>query len=313
MFVAMEALPGGHGLARKLLTVGLSPTVTTYLAESARACQSSVTAAASVPGADSWRAALLCLRDADAFIRALTTVATEQGAMELLARIPHVGLILGVHAVDRIVAEWLPLGPPRTLTFTYRLRCGSDGPCATRADPVVTTPTLVPPDPQIVPTPTRTPDPATVAPQVPITVPTVDPVLPTDPTTGPQPGGSGRLGPQITLTRMFVRDASGTEVASPRCVGSQIQLAALIQNPASAPVHVSVHVGVKDLQLQLYHHIDDFSLDAAPGPVGFSNPWVPERWVNGSMRYEISLDWDGGSASATLPFTVAFDPSCAQG
>jgi hypothetical protein len=49
-----------------------------------------------------------------------------------------------------------------------------------------------------------------------------------------------------------------------------------------------------------------------PGLTTISEPWIPQHWVNGSMRYDLKAQWAGREVSESYSFNLAFDPSCAQ-
>ena len=158
LFVAFEAL-GAHDVVEKVLQKGLlSATAVTFIANGTRACASAVTAAQASPGTDSWKTAMDCLKDTDDFYRALVQVATDEfGERAATALLGATGarLVLGGHAVQRLLAEWFTLHPESRVTFPYKLRCGDQGSCTVRPPAQVGQPTSPPLEPQIRPTPPR--------------------------------------------------------------------------------------------------------------------------------------------------------------
>lgn len=119
--------------------------------------------------------------------------------------------------------------------------------------------------------------------------------------------------PSLELKRVFTRDASGKDSNSFPCGGHQIQLAALVSNPTSQPISATARVSVYDPGIHADVYSDTFDVNAVPGLVGFFNPWTPAPFVNGSMRFDITLTWAGGNRSGSSTFVIVFDPSCNHG
>jgi hypothetical protein len=139
MFLAFEVVPGGHGIVEQAIKKNLlSSKAVTYIANSARACGSEVDAAADELGADRWQIALNCLSKVQPFLQAMVEIGVEAGAkkatLEAALSSWQVKIILGGHAVNRLVAEFLLLKPASHLTFQYRLLCRPGERCG-RADP----------------------------------------------------------------------------------------------------------------------------------------------------------------------------------
>jgi hypothetical protein len=136
---------------------------------------------------------------------------------------------------------------------------------------------------------------------------------PTTPNDSITPNGSmTTTGTEVQFKRLFTRDSNGVESATLQCGGTQVQLAADFSNNSNSTVDATARLGVFDPGLSLYQYLETFNVKLNPGLTTISKPWTPQHWVNGSMRYDLKVQWAGGEVSESYSFDLAFDPRCAQ-
>ena len=286
------------GSSRRCCQKGLfSATAVTFIANSTRACASAVTAAQARPGADSWKTAMDCLKDTDDFYRALVQVATDElGDEAATALLGATGarLVLGGHAVQRLLAEWFTLHPASSVTFPYKLRCGDNGSCTVRPPALAGQPTSPPLEPQVRPTPLRpttgsakpvvettTPAPATGSREAESAIPTTTLLASSPPqTSSPAPTALADL----RIDDVEVRNASQSG-AGYQC-GDTVNLVVAVDNPNAQAVDSVVEAVVYQTNGQTAYG-DGRDVSVPPGHT--TQSWsftLPTDWFAYPYTYE---------------------------
>lgn len=311
MLVALEVLPGGSSVVEKVLRRGLfSPAAVTLIANSTLACASAVEQARTVPGAETWRTALDCLRDTEEFFEALVQIAADVGVEKAATAAftgPGAAIVLGGQAVGRLLGEWFRLRPESTVRFPYMLRCAASGICVERPPATRSGTTSPAPDPQIRPTPPPpNPPPATTTPG------STTPRVSTAPATIPPVTSDPRTMTDLRITGVEVRNP-GRPGGGYFC-GDAVSLVMSIDNPNAQAVDSVVEAIVFQTNGQTAYG-DGRQLAISPGQS--TESWtftLPTDWFTYPYDYEfVAYLKPGGyfnstglvqSQSPSVPFTM---------